>query len=258
MTRDAWDPAQYERFRDERARPFLDLLALVRPRPGMRVVDLGCGTGELSARLHHELAAGETLGIDRSEAMLARARPLAEGGLRFEAGDIAAFAARAAYDLVFSNAALHWVDDHPALFARLTAALRPGGQLAVQMPANFDHPSHVVAAQVAGEEPFRDALGAHARPGRAVLPPEEYALLLERLGYAEQHVRLQVYGHRLAARDEVVEWVKGTLLTDYQRRLPAELYARFVARYRERLLPALEDTRPYFFTFKRVLLWAQR
>ena len=258
MTRDAWDPAQYERFRDERARPFLDLLALVRPRPGMRVVDLGCGTGELTARLHHELAAGETLGIDRSEAMLARARPLAEGGLRFEAGDIAAFAARAAYDLVFSNAALHWVDDHTALFARLTAALRPGGQLAVQMPANFDHPSHVVAAQVAGEAPFCDALGGHARTGRAVLPPEEYALLLERLGYAEQHVRLQVYGHRLAARDEVVEWVKGSLLTDYQRRLPPELYARFVARYRERLLPALEETRPYFFTFKRVLLWAQR
>src|SRR5216117_2935146 len=119
MTRDAWDPAQYERFRDERARPFLDLLALVRPRPGMRVVDLGCGTGELTARLHDEVAAG---------------------GLRFEASDIAAFAAHAAWDLVFSNAALHWVDDHPALFARLTAALRPGGQLAVQMPANFDHP----------------------------------------------------------------------------------------------------------------------
>ena len=258
MARDAWDPAQYERFRDERARPFFDLLALVRPRPGMRVVDLGCGTGELTARLHRELAAGETLGLDRSEAMLAKARPRAEGGLRFAAGDIAAFAERAAWDLVFSNAALHWVDDHAALFARLTAALRPEGQLAVQMPANFDHPSHVVAAEVAGEAPFRDALGGRARAGQTVLPPEEYARLLERLGYAEQHVRLQVYGHRLAARDEVVEWVKGTLLTDYQRRLPPELYARFEARYRERLLPALEDTRPYFFTFKRVLLWAQR
>src|SRR5256885_4185212 len=195
MTRDTWDPAQYERFRDERARPFLDLLALVRPRPGMHVVDLGCGTGELTARLHHELAAGETLGIDRSEAMLARARPRAEDGLRFEAGDIAALAARAAWDLVFSNAALHWGDDHRALFARLTAALPPGGQLALQMPANFDHPSHVVAAQVAGEEPFRDALGAHARTGPAVLPPAEYALLLQPLGYAEQHVRPHVYRH---------------------------------------------------------------
>src|SRR5207245_10527509 len=126
------------------------------------------GTGALTARPHHALAAGEPLGSDNSEAMLARARPRAEGGLRFEAGDIAAFAARVAWDVVFSNAALHWIDDHAALFARLTAALRPGGQLAVQMPANFDHPSHVVAAQVAGEAPFCDALGGHTR-GRPLL-----------------------------------------------------------------------------------------
>jgi len=126
------------------------------------------------------------------------------------------------------------------------------------MPANFDHPSHTVAARVAAEAPFRDALDGEAHAEARVLAPEEYARLLERLGYAEQHVRLQVYGHRLAARDEVVEWTKGSLMTHYQRRLPAELYDRFVARYRERLLPALEDTRPYFFTFKRVLLWAQR
>src|SRR5437763_13991497 len=210
MTRDAWDPAQYERFRDERARPFLDLLALVRPRPGMRVVDLGCGTGELTARLHHELAAGETLGIDNSEAMLARAQPRAEGRLRFEAGDIAAFAARAAYDLVFSNAALHWIDDHAVLFAGLTAALRPGGQLAVQMPANFDHPSHVVAAEVAGQAPFRDALGGHARAGRAVLRPEQSALLPERPGSADQRVRPHVYGHRPAAPAAVAAWAPGT------------------------------------------------
>jgi trans-aconitate 2-methyltransferase len=256
MTRDSWDPVQYERFHDERARPFVDLLALVRPRPGMRVVDLGCGTGALTARLHRELGARETLGIDRSGAMLARATP--GEGLRFELGDVAGFAARGDYDLVFSNSALHWVADHAALFARLTAALRAEGQLAVQMPANFDHPSHVVAAEVAGEAPFRDALGGRPHEERPVMPAEEYALLLERLGYAEQHVRLQVYGHRLAARDEVVEWVKGSLLTDYQRRLPAELYEPFVTRYRERLLPRLADTAPYFFTFKRVLLWARR
>ncbi len=256
MARDSWDPAQYERFHDERARAFVDLLALVRPRPGMRVVDLGCGTGALTARVHRELGARETLGIDRSGAMLARATP--GKGLRFEMGDVAAFAARGDYDLVFSNSALHWVADHAALFARLTAALRAEGQLAVQMPANFDHPSHVVAAEVAGEAPFGDALGGRPHAERPVMPPEEYALLLERLGYAEQHVRLQVYGHRLAARDEVVEWVKGSLLTDYQRRLPAELYEPFVARYRERLLPRLADTAPYFFTFKRVLLWARR
>src|SRR5262249_57636949 len=103
MASESWDPGQDERFRDERARPFLDLLALVRPRASLRVVDLGCGTGELTARLHQELAARETLGIDRSEAMLARARPRAEGGLRFEAGHIPQCAARAGPDLRLSN-----------------------------------------------------------------------------------------------------------------------------------------------------------
>jgi trans-aconitate 2-methyltransferase len=125
------------------------------------------------------------------------------------------------------------------------------------MPANFDSPSHTVAAEVATEEPFRTLLAGHVSV-RYVLAPEEYARLLDRLDFAEQHVRLQVYGHQLARRDDVVEWVKGTLLTDYERRLPAESFERFVERYRERLLPRLEDRRPYFFPFKRILLWARR
>lgn len=258
MAPDAWDPAQYERFRAERAQPFIDLLGIVRRRPDMRVVDLGCGTGELTRDLHRELHARETVGVDSSEAMLARARTLAGDGLSFEAGDIGQFAPASAYDLVFSNAALHWVPDHPALLGRLTAAVAEGGQLAVQVPANHDHPTHLVAVAVAGEPPFVDALGGDPLPRRPVLPPEEYAVLLERLGYREQQVRLQVYGHRLASRDEVVEWVKGTLLTPYRERMPGPLYDRFLSAYRDRLLPQLEDRRPYFFPFKRILLWAQR
>src|SRR5262249_11951837 len=138
MPEDAWDRVQYERFRDERQQPFFDLVALVRRQAGLRVVDLGCGTGELTARLHRELAAAETLGIDRSAAMLDGAATRAAPGLRFREADIAAFRDVACWDLVFSNAALHWLPDHAELFARLTSALVPGGQLAVQMPDNFD------------------------------------------------------------------------------------------------------------------------
>jgi trans-aconitate 2-methyltransferase len=257
MSRDTWNPAQYERFRDERSRPFHDLLALVRPRQAMQVVDLGCGTGKLTLHLHRTLGARETLGLDASDAMLAETAQLAGDGLRFEKGDIAAFAPGPSLDLVFSNAALHWLPDHPGVFARLAAALRAGGQLAVQVPANYDHPSHVVAAEVAAEPPFRDALGGPLRGQPGVLLPEQYAAILARLGFREQHVRLQVYAHPTAARDEVVEWMKGTLLTAYERQMPADLYRRFLARYRERLLPRLEDDRPYLFLFKRILMWAQ-
>jgi trans-aconitate 2-methyltransferase len=163
----------------------------------------------------------------------------------------------AAYDLVFSNAALHWVEGHEALLARLTRALRPGGQLAVQMPANFDHPSHTVAADVAGEAPFAAAMGSYARKV-PVLAPEAYAEMLDRLGYAKQNVRLAVYGHKLASTGDVVEWVKGTLLTDYEKRMPPALFPRFVEAYRSRLIRTLGERKPYFFAFKRILFWARR
>jgi trans-aconitate 2-methyltransferase len=250
----AWSPTQYERFREERRQPFVDLQALVRPQSDMRVVDLGCGTGDLTAELHRDLAARETLGVDSSEEMLAQA-PADVPGLRFVRGDLGTFADDAAWDLVFSNAAVQWVADHPALFARLRRAVAPGGQLAVQMPSNFAHVSHTVAVDVAAEPPFRAALGGWQRHV-PVLEPDTYAVLLDRLGAREQHVRLQVYGHHLASRDEVVEWTKGTLLTDYRRRLDAAGYDAFVARYRERLLAHLDDDRPFFYPFRRLLLWA--
>ena len=251
MPADTWDPEQYERFRAEREQPFRDLLGLVRPRPDMRIVDLGCGTGELTRELHRTLAARETVGLDSSPAMLERSAPHAGGGLRFQAGDIASFAERDAFDLVFSNAALHWLPDHEALLARLTDALRTHGQLAVQVPANFDHPSHLTATEVGAE------LGLAPHPVN-VLAPERYAAVLHRLGYADQHVRLQVYAHRLGSRDDVVEWVKGTLLTAYERRLPAELWARFLEQYSERLLSELEADRPFFYPFNRILLWGRK
>jgi trans-aconitate 2-methyltransferase len=137
MTASDWDPAEYARFRDQRAQPFLDLMPLVRSRLGMRVADLGCGTGEMTRRLHDHLAASDTVGIDSSASMLALSRPFAGKGLRFRQQDITQFAAEAAagqpYDLIFSNAALQWLPDHRSLLGRLTAALTPNGQLAFQV-----------------------------------------------------------------------------------------------------------------------------
>jgi trans-aconitate 2-methyltransferase len=252
-----WNPDQYARFRNERSQPFFDMLELVQPAPGGRAVDLGCGTGELTPALHFRLQARESVGIDNSESMLAKSGEFAGDGVRFERGEIGAFAPAEPFDVVFSNAALQWVDRHEELFPRLASAVAPGGQLAVQMPANDDHPSHLTAHAVASEEPFATALGGYSRSW-PVKKPEWYAELLDRLGFSEQSVRLQVYGHHLASREEVVEWVKGTLLTDYQKRMPAESYERYLQRYRERLMAQLEDRRPYFYAFKRVLVWGRK
>jgi trans-aconitate 2-methyltransferase len=257
---DGWSPDQYERFRSERQQPFDDLLMLCHPVPGGHVVDLGCGTGDLTKILHQEMEAKETIGIDSSPAMLARAQA-AHGevpGLSFASGDIATWLDEG-LDLVFANASLHWIDDHLNLLARMRTALAPDGQLAFQVPANFRHPSHVLAHALAGEAPFIDALDGEMPEdrGRFVLSPELYADLLYELGAKDQVVRMEVYGHELESTGEVVEWVMGTLLTPYRKQLSPELFEEFVERYRERLIEELGEREPYFYGFRRILCWAR-
>jgi len=255
---DAWDPAQYDRFKAERRRPFLDLLAWCRPVPGGSGVDLGCGPGSLTVELADALELADMIGIDSSPAMLEQAQAHARPGVRFELGDLARWDGPAA-DVVVASASMHWVGDHPALLGRIRRGVAPGGQLAFQVPANFAHPSHTVARQVAAEEPFVSLLAANPPydAGAAVLSPQDYAELLYDLGASDQRVRLEVYGHLLPSSADVVEWTKGTLLTSYRDRLDEAAFDRFVERYRERLLSVLGEVRPYFFAFPRLLAWAR-
>lgn len=253
--RDVWNPERYARFRAERSAPFRDLLAMIEPASAPRVVDLGCGTGELTREAHERLGARETLGVDSSAAMLAKAAAHAGPGLSFRQGDIATFSG-GVFDVVLSNAALHWVPDHEALLPRLAALVASGGQLAIQVPANDRHPSHAVAAEVAREPEFSGPLEGFVRRS-PVLEPEAYARLLFRIGFARQRVRLETYAHPLDAPADVVEWVRGTHLTDYEKRLDAPTWERFLARYRERLLAALPDERPFLYTYRRLFVWAR-
>jgi trans-aconitate 2-methyltransferase len=255
VTADGWNPAKYEQFAAEREQPFWDLLALVEPADGGTVVDLGCGTGRLTRALHERSRAAETIGVDSSASMLARARP--GDGLDFVRADIRDYAPPGPLALVFSNAALHWVSDHRALFARLRDWLAPDGQLAVQMPDNMNAITHRTAAEVGREARFaRHLEGAERR--EALLTPEEYAVLLHELGFERQVVLRRIYAHRLPGREDVVEWFRGSLLTEYEQLLPADAYAEFLTAYRETLLPRLDDRRPYLLPFPRLFMWARR
>jgi len=250
---DRWDPGQYNRFKDEREQPFRDLASLLRPVPAPAVVDLGCGDGRLTAALHHSLGAGRTLGIDSSAAMIAASAAYAASGLSFELGDIGPWQAPDVYDIVFSNAALHWLPDHRAVLKRWVGSLRSGGQLAVQVPANADHPAHRLAAEVAAElmpDPPPDPVA------RNVLSPEAYAVLLDELGCTQQQVRLQVYVHHLGSTEDVVEWLKGSSLTRFKDALGPEGWPQFIDLYRARLLAELGRHTPFLYTFKRILIWA--
>lgn len=262
MASTAWDPHQYERFKDERAQPFWDLAALLQPGPAPRLVDLGCGTAELTVALAERLGAAAVLAVDHDAAMLAEAHTRATATVRVEAGDLAAFEQPDAWDVVVANASLQWVPDHPTVLARWANSLRPGGQLAVQVPANADHPAHTVAAELAAAEPFRSAFpGGEPPPDTVaanVLAPERYAEVLHGLGLEGVHVRLQVYLHELASSADVVEWVKGTTLTRFRAVLPSAAYEAFLGRYREVLVARLGEDRPFLYPFKRILLVGRR
>lgn len=254
-----WDPEQYERFKDLRARPFWDLIDGVAGPIG-RAVDLGCGTGELTVGAADRLGVAEMIGVDSSRAMLERTEAFARPQVWFEAGDIAAWTANAAYDLVLANASLQWVPDHQAVLARWVAALAPAGQLAVQVPYNHDHPSHLASVDVAHREPFLSALGGDPPPDPVavnVLRPEEYAELLFDLGLADPVVRLHVYPQVMPSTAAVVEWTKGTSLTRFFKRLPAELHEPFVDAYRSELIARVGERSPYFYAFKRILMWGR-
>jgi len=249
-----WDPEQYNRFAAEREQPFWDLRALLQPVAAPRVADLGCGDGRLTAALHRDLGARGTIGIDNSESMLAAAAVHGGEAVTFAWGDISAWSG-SGLDILFSNAALQWVPDHPAVLERWRRALAAGGQFAVQVPSNADHPSHTVLREVAVE---RLGPEAPADPvATNVLAPEEYARLLDALGFEPQHVRLQVYPHRLDSAADVVEWMKGTSLTRFRLSMDPPAYESMVEEYRRRLVAALPDSRPYLYAFKRILLWGR-
>ena len=254
MTTDAWDPAQYNRFADEREQPFWDLAHMLQPVAEPLVADLGCGDGRLTAALHEHLHAATTVGVDSSPSMIHDADAHVTDHVTFELGDIRTWQQPAQYDIVFANASLQWVPDHAAVLERWISSLRSGGQLAVQVPSNADQATHRVAAELGAElldDPPPDPVAQN------VLPPEVYARVLDDLGCVTQTVRLQVYAHHLASTSDVVEWVKGTMLTRFKEALGPDGWNDFVERFRERLVAELGDRSPYFFPFKRVLLWGQ-
>lgn len=250
----AWDPQQYLKFRDQRFAPFEDLVSLIEPKPRMNVVDLGCGTGELTARLLDRLPESRILGLDSSAEMLKLAQAYAGPRLRFDQQDLRDLAGR--FDLIFSHAAIQWADDHERLIPALFDRLNHGGQLAVQIPANHDHFTHVTIAALASDEPFRSALNGWTRTS-PVLPVERYAELLFAAGAERIHARLQVYGHVLESADAMLEWTRGTTMVPYLERLPAHLHEPFLDAYRERLRRRFPQ-KPVYYAFKRILFAGTR
>ena len=234
ITSSTWDPSQYLKFSNERVRPAFDLLAQVPLENAARVVDLGCGTGNMTGILKRRFRAADVIGVDGAETMLEKARA-AVPECRFEQGDFATWAPAVAPDLIFSNAALHWVTDHEILFPRLLSTLAPNGVLAVQMPYMHDAPLRALQNEVARQGPWARHLD-DAGYARRLLPIETYYDIL-RPRVAALDMWETTYTHVLTGEDAVTEWASGSSLRPFLDKLPPEDARAFRDAYSAALLP---------------------
>ena len=248
-----WDPTQYRKFQAERSAPFFDLLALVEVHPNLKVVDLGCGTGELTRQLAETLPNSSVTGMDNSPQMLGKASLHSNSSLRFEQGDQSQLTGE--WDLIFSNAALHWTENHSELIPQLYERLAPGGQIAVQVPSNHNHISHQIYREIASEEMFKFILNGFQRYA-PVLSIDDYARILFKCGAEQIIVFEKVYAHVLENADSVVEWISGTALVPYFERL-GEHKDKFVEAIRKKMRAAMPDS-PVFYPFRRTFFSARK
>ena len=252
-----WDPAKYLEFAGPRLQPALDLLARVPLAAPGAVYDLGCGAGNVTRFLAERWPSAVVTGVDGSSAMLAAARAAAPT-VTWEEADLGAWRAPRPADLLFSNAALHWLDDHPRLFPRLIAGLAPGGVLAVQMPRNHGAPSHIEMVAAAEAGPWRERL----RPMLRARPVAEPSLYYDVLA---PHVsRLDIweteYLHVLEGANPVVEWTRGSALKPLLDALEEPDRSGFQGEYASRIArayPPRPDGRT-LFTFRRLFIIAVR
>jgi trans-aconitate 2-methyltransferase len=250
-----WNPDVYLAFADQRGRPYYDLLSRVRAQAPRRVVDLGCGPGNLTASLAQRWPDAVVEAWDSSPEMVEAAR---DRGLDAHVGDVRDWTPRPETDLLVSNATLHWVPEHPDLLVRWAAQLAPDSWIAFQVPGNFDAPSHRSVRELASEarwsEPLRDF---PFRDGQ-VLDPVGYAGLLTDAGCAVDAWET-TYVHELTGEHPVLEWITGTALRPVRSRLSDPDWDRF----RADLIPLLDKAYPKrpdgttFFPFRRIFVVAQ-
>jgi trans-aconitate 2-methyltransferase len=260
----SWNPAQYLQYASERLRPALDLLARVPLEHPRTIVDLGCGAGNVTRLLGERWPDAQIVGVDSSAAMLERARAELPERIRytFVEADLATWRPAAPVDLVYSNAALHWLPGHATLLPQVAAMVAGNGVLAVQMPDNFRAPSHTAINELAADPRWRAKLAAFVRAPPVAAPADYFTWLAPcaRALDVWQTEYLQVLPGREDGEHPVAAWTRGTWLAPVLAALDDAERALFLRAYGERLAvayPRRADGRT-LFAFRRLFIVANR
>jgi trans-aconitate 2-methyltransferase len=244
------------KFAGPRLRPAVDLLSRIDVSNPSEIYDLGAGAGNVTRLLKERWPNARITGVDDSQEMLAKAAKDAPE-INWQCADLATWRPTRPANVIYSNAAFHWVGNHDELFPALFSKLRPGGVLAVQMPRNFAAPSHTAIAQAARSGPWRAKLEPLLRPSPVGEPAFYFSLLAQRAESID--IWETEYLHVLEGEHPVKEWTKGTWLKPLLDALNAPDRAGFEACYADLLAqayPRRPDGRT-LFPFRRLFIVAK-
>lgn len=249
----AWNPTIYNKFKKERYAPFYDLLTLITRKQQMQIIDLGCGTGELTGLLSKEFPGSSVLGVDSSKEMLEESQQHEDTRTHFEHRTIEAqLDQKNKWDLVFSNAAIQWIDNHRDLLPRMIALVKPGGQLAIQIPSQNENILNQLLLEIVQEEPFITDLKGWKKTS-PLLSMDEYAQVLFENGCKEITIIQKVYPLIVHDSDELFEFISGSALIPYFERFSDDIKILFVQKYQQRIRAKFSSS-PILYAFKRILI----
>ena len=249
-----WDPKKYNEFKEERSKPFDDLTSHIVDQPNLKVIDLGCGTGELTQKLHQKLTNPFVLGIDNSAEMLAKAPT--QKNLEFQEKTILEqIDDETKWDLIFSNAALQWIDNHNELFPKIISRLNPDGQLAVQMPQQNENILNKILFQLVQEEPFTSYLKKWRRSSPGLTWEEDAKILFEN-GGKDLVLYEKVYPLISNNEDDFFDFISGSALTVYQERLEEKEFEALTAEFKKRINVYFPSV-PSIYAFRRLIIYAR-
>jgi trans-aconitate 2-methyltransferase len=249
-----WDPQVYNQFKNIRYQPFFDLMDLISDKNLHNCVDVGCGTGEQTSLLSKRFENSSFLGIDSSEEMLSESKKFVTEKLNFKFSTIEEFAKSGSkWDLIFSNAALQWSNDHTELFPKLISKLTDDGQFAVQMPFQKENTLNKILLDMVSKQPFVELLGGF-RQDSPLLQIDDYAKVMFECGLKNLNIFLKVYPIIANSEMELYNFISGSALIPYMERLDSEEREFFKSEFVKRIKKEF-GTFPAIYPFKRVLMY---
>ncbi|MCD1116023.1 methyltransferase domain-containing protein [Chryseobacterium turcicum] len=252
-----WNPEVYNQFKNIRYQPFFDLMQLISSDGLKKAIDIGCGTGEQTHILSEKFTDAEFLGIDASDEMLQKSLEFQNKNLSFQQKAIEElYNSEEKWDLIFSNAALQWSDNHEKLFPKLLSLLSENGQFAVQMPVQSENILNQILFQLASEEPYKTQLQDWNRVS-PVLNLDDYTKMMFDSGLKDLQISIKVYPIIAEDAEKLFQFISGSALIPYLERLSEANKETFINEYKNRIAEKF-NTFPAMYAFKRVLLYGRK